>query len=102
MANTIKEVLGIISEEAARQGVDFRLHRKGSKHAIYRLGRTVTLPVPHSKVPDRIRIEMFKACEPELGYRWWKPEAQRSEAPKDLPTTVAKGYRGPRGKLSPA
>lgn len=103
MANTIKEVLGIISKEAARQGVDFSLHRKGKSHAIYRLGRTVTLPVPHSKVPDRIRHEMFKACEPELGYRWWKPENERGTASADLPTTVvAKGYRGPRGKVAHA
>jgi hypothetical protein len=74
------------------------LHRKGNKHLIYRLGSSVTLPVPHSKVPDRIRHEMFKACEPELGYRWWMPADRRVEAPSDLSCVVTKGYRGPRGK----
>ena len=98
MASSIKEVLGAISKEAKRQGIDFYLHRKGKKHMIYRLGTTVTLPVQHSTVPSRIQHEMFKACEPELGYRWWKPEAERSQVPEDLPTTVIKGYRGPRGK----
>lgn len=98
MANSIKEVLGTISKEAARQGVPFALHRKGKKHAIYRLGSTVTLPVPHSQIPSRIQHEMYKACEPELGYRWWMPADRRVEARNDLPTVVAKGYRGPRGR----
>lgn len=98
MANSIKDVLGMISKEAARQGVEFKLHRKGKKHLIYRLGATVTLPVPHSQVPSRIAFEMYKACEPELGYRWWQPADRRVEAPHDLPHTVVKGYRGPRGK----
>ena len=102
MANSIKEVLGAISKEAKRQGIDFELARKGKKHLIYRLGTTVTLPVPHSQVPSRIKFEMFKACEPELGYRWWQPADRRVEAPDDLPCTVAKGYRGPRGRAAPS
>ena len=98
MASSIKEVLGAISKEAAKQDIEFKLHRKGKKHLIYRLGNTVSLPVPHSQVPRRIQFEMYKACEPELGYRWWQPADRRVEAPNDLPCTVAKGYRGPRGK----
>lgn len=99
MANSIKEVLGAISKAAAEQGVEFRLARKGKKHLIYHLGTTVVLPVPHSTIPSRIRFEMFKACEPELGYRWWQPEDRRSEAASGLSSTVAKGYRGPRDKV---
>lgn len=102
MADSIKETLRIISTEAARQGVKFEIARKGRKHLIYHLGNSVVLPVPHSKVPSRIMFEMFKACEPELGYRWWKPEDQRQEQPRDLPCAVARGYRGPRGKHAPA
>lgn len=102
MANSIKEVLGAISKEAARQGIPFELHRKGKKHMIYRLGTTVTLPVPHSQVPSRIKHEMFKACEPELGFRWWMPADRRVEAPHDLSCTVTRGYRGPRGRAAPA
>lgn len=102
MANSIKEVLGAISKEAAAQGIEFKLHRKGKKHMIYRLGATVTLPVPHSQIPSRIKHEMYKACEPELGFRWWMPADRRVEAPVNLSYTVAKGYRGPRGKAVPA
>ncbi len=102
MADTIKETLKTISEEAARQGVSFEVARKGKKHLIYRLGTSVTLPIPYSKVPSRIKYEMFKQCEPELGYRWWKPADQRQEAPHDLPNVVAPGYRGPRGRTATA
>lgn len=98
MSDSIKSILGEISREAARQGITFRLYRQGSKHAIYHLGLTVVLPVPHSKVPGRIRHEMLKSCEPELGYRWWMPAHRRPAAPAELPTTVARGYRGPRGR----
>lgn len=98
MSDSIKAILGEISREAARQGILFRLYRQGSKHAIYHLGSTVVLPVPHSKVPGRIRHEMLKACEPELGYRWWMPEHRRPAARDDLPTITPKGYRGPRGR----
>ena len=98
MSNSIKSILGEISREAKRQGVTFRLYRNGSKHAIYHLGETVVLPVPYSSVPGRIRMEMLKACEPELGYRWWKPVHQRPAERTDLPDTVEKGYRGPRRK----
>ena len=98
MSDSIRSILGEISREASRQGILFRLYRQGSKHAIYHLGDAVVLPVPHSKVPTRIRMEMLKACEPELGYRWWMPEHRRPAARDDLPTTVAKGYRGPRRK----
>lgn len=100
--NNIKEVLGTISRAAKDQGIPFELHRKGSKHLIYHLGSTVVLPVPHSTIPSRIRMEMFKACEAELGYRWWMPADRRSEARSDLPTTYAPGYRGPRGRHVPA
>lgn len=100
--NTIKEVLGAISKAAKAQGIEFRLARKGRKHLIYHLGDTVVLPVPHSTVPSRIKFEMFKQCEAELGYRWWQPADRRVEAPNDLPCQVAKGYRGPRGKHVPA
>jgi hypothetical protein len=96
MADSIKEVLGTISKAAKAQGVEFRLARKGRKHLIYHLGDTVVLPVPHSQVPSRIKFEMYKQCEAELGYRWWQPADRRVEAPSDLPCTVAKGYRGPR------
>lgn len=102
MADSIKEVMGAISKAAKAQGVDFRLARNGKKHFIYHLGDTVVLPVPKSSVPSRIRFEMFKACEPELGYRWWMPADRRVEAPVNLSCTVAKGYRGPRGKAAPA
>ena len=98
MSDSIRSILGEISREATRQNITFRLYRQGSKHAIYHLGAAVVLPVPHSKVPGRIRHEMLKACEPELGYRWWMPAHRRPDAPADLPTTVAKGYRGPRGR----
>jgi hypothetical protein len=43
-------------------------------------------------------MEMLKACEPELGYRWWMPAHRRPESRSDLPSGVEKGYRGPRGK----
>lgn len=102
MADSIKQVLGTISKEAKCQGVEFRLVRKGKKHFIYHLGTKVVLPVPYSHVPSRIQFEMFKACEPELGYRWWMPADRRVEAPVNLPTVCAKGYRGPRGKAAPA
>lgn len=102
MASSIKDVLGTISKEASRQGIEFKLHRKGKKHLIYRLGSTVTLPVPHSTIPSRIQFEMFKACEPELGYRWWMPADRRVEAPVHLSCSVAKGYRGPRGRVAHA
>lgn len=98
MSDTVKSILGTISREAARQGVTFRLFRKGGKHLIYHLGEAVVLPVPHSKVPGRIRHEMLRACEPELGYRWWMPEHRRPVTRDDLPDIVAKGYRGPRRK----
>lgn len=98
MSDSIKAILGEISREAARQGIVFRLYRQGSKHAIYHLGSTVVLPVPYSKVPGRIRHEMLKACEPELGYRWWMPEHRRPADRADLPTIVPRGYRGPRGR----
>lgn len=96
MNATIKSVIGEISRAAAEQGIEFRLYRKGSKHMIYHLGDTVVLPIPYSKVPSRIRLEMLKACEPELGYRWWMPGHRRPAERDDLPSTVAKGYRGPR------
>jgi len=103
MADSIKEVLGAISKAAAAQGIEFKLHRKGKKHLIYHLGDTVVLPVPHSTVPSRIKFEMFKQCEAELGYRWWQPADRRVEAVQhDVPTTYARGYRGPRGKHVPA
>lgn len=102
MASSIRQVLAEISRAAAEQGVEFRLHRKGKKHLIYHLGTTVVLPVPHSQIPSRIRFEMFKACEPELGYRWWMPADRRVEVPGDLSCTVAKGFRGPRGRHAPA
>lgn len=98
MSDSIKSILGEISREAARQGIPFRLYRQGRKHAIYHLGTAVVLPMPHSKVPGRIRMEMLKACEPELGYRWWMPDHRRPAARDDLPTIVPKGYRGPRGR----
>jgi hypothetical protein len=98
VSDSIKSILGEISREAAAQGIVFRLYRQGSKHAIYHLGTTVVLPVPYSKIPSRIRHEMLKSCEPELGYRWWMPQHRRPAARTDLPDTVTKGYRGPRRK----
>ena len=98
MNSTIKSILGEISRAAAEQDITFRLYRKGSKHMIYHLGDTVVLPVPYSTVPGRIRMEMLKACEPELGYRWWMPAHRRPESRSVLPSGVEKGYRGPRGK----
>lgn len=98
MNGSVKSLIGEISREADRQGIIFRLYRKGAKHLIYHLGDTVVLPVPYSCIPGRIRHEMLKACEPELGYRWWMPEHRRPGHRDDLPTTTAKGYRGPRGK----
>lgn len=98
MSDSIKAILGEISREAARQGITFRLYRQGGKHAIYHLGTSVVLPVPHSKVPGRIRMEMLKACESELGYRWWMPEHRRPAARENLPAIALKGYRGPRRK----
>lgn len=98
MSDSIKSILGEISRAAQDQGIVFRLYRQGSKHAIYHLGATVVLPVPYSKVPSRIRHEMLKACEPELGYRWWMPAHRRPAERNDLPAAVAKGYRGPRRK----
>lgn len=98
MSDSIKSILGEISRAADAQGIVFRLYRKGSKHMIYHLGDTVVLPVPYSTIPNRIRMEMLKACEPELGYRWWMPEHRRPADRDDLPTTVKKGYRGPRRK----
>lgn len=100
MNSTIKSVIGEISRAAAAQGITFRLYRKGSKHMIYHLGATVVLPIPYSKIPSRIRMEMLKACEPELGYRWWMPEHRRPAERDDLPSTVDRGYRGPRGRRS--
>jgi len=98
MSDSITSIIGEISREADRQGIVFHLYRRGAKHLIYHLGKTVVLPVPYSKVPPRIRFEMLKACEPELGYRWWMPEHRRPAARDDIPDTVAKGYRGPRRK----
>ena len=98
MNGTVRAILGEISREAARQGIEFHLYRKGGKHMIYHLGTTVVLPVPHSSIPSRIRMEMLKACEPELGYRWWMPEHRRPADRDDLPDSVEKGYRGPRRK----
>lgn len=98
MSDSIKSILGEISRAADALGVPFRLYRRGSKHMIYHLGETVVLPVPYSRVPSRIRMEMLKACEPELGYRWWMPEHRRPAGRDDLPSTVDRGYRGPRGR----
>jgi hypothetical protein len=100
VSDSIKSVLGEISRAAHAQGIAFRLYRQGSKHAIYHLGVSVVLPVPHSKVPRRIRHEMLKACEPELGYRWWMPADRRPADRDDIPDTASKGYRGPRRKAT--
>lgn len=95
MRDSLKSVLGEISREAAAQGVGFRLYRRGSKHDVYHLGETVVITMPRGSVNWRSRIEMLKACEPELGYRWWMPENRRPVARDDIPDTRGKGYRGP-------
>lgn len=97
MADSIKDLLKLISRAATAKGVVFELHRKGKAHAIYHLGTRVTLPIPYSKVPERIRQEILRQCEPELGYRWWMPTDRNVAAPTHLPTNVAHGHRGPRG-----
>lgn len=94
--NQAKALIGEISREAERQGVPFRLYRRGSKHFIYHLGETVIVTVPHSRVNSRSRIEMLKQCEPELGYRWWMPADRRPADRDDIPSVTVKGYRGPR------
>ena len=99
MNASIRSILAEIAAAATEQNITFKLYRQGRKHAIYHLGDSVVLPVPHSKVPSRIRFEMLKACEPELGYRWWMPEHRRPAERADLPDVgTAKGYRGPRRK----
>jgi hypothetical protein len=98
VSGSAKDLIGEISREAHRQGVQFRLYRNGGKHFIYHLGETVMLTVPRASVNPRSRIEMLKKCEPELGYRWWMPADRRPADRDDIPdgTDVPKGYRGPR------
>ena len=98
MAGSAKDIIGEISREAARQGVPFNLYRRGAKHHIYHLGKTVMLTISHTKVNPRSRIEILKRCESELGYRWWMPEHRRPADRDDIPDITPKGYRGPRRK----
>lgn len=91
----MRAVLGEISKEAARQGVPFRLHRNGHKHAVYHLGETVVLTMPRASINPNSRIAMLKQCEPELGHRWWMPEHRRPAERPDIPDAAPKGYRGP-------
>lgn len=95
--NQSRSLIGEISREAQRQGVEFRLYRNGAKHYIYHLGETVVLTVSHARINSRSRIEILKKCEPELGYRWWMPADRRPADRDDIPSEgTPRGYRGPR------
>lgn len=98
MADSISALLREIRKAAQCAGVDFVLHRKGKKHAIYHLGSTVMLPIPHSQIPARIRQEILRQCEPELGQRWWI-EGVRAAASREITGNGqrnGRGHRGPR------
>lgn len=95
--NQSKSLIGEISREAQRQGVEFRLYRNGAKHYIYHLGETVVVTISHARINPRSRIEILKKCEPELGYRWWMPADRRPADRDDIPSEgTPRGYRGPR------
>jgi hypothetical protein len=97
MADSISALLREIRKAAQCAGVDFVLHRKGKKHAIYHLGSTVMLPIPHSQVPDRIRQEILRQCEPELGQRWWIEGARRAIIECEITGNSQRNRRGHRG-----
>lgn len=99
MADSISALLREIRKAAALAGVDFVLHRKGKKHAIYHLGSTVMLPIPHSQIPGRIRQEILRQCEPELGQRWWVEGVRKAAHEREITGNGqrnGRGHRGPR------
>lgn len=99
MAGSAKDLVNQISAEARRQRVPFVLWRSGAKHAVYRLGGTVVLVLPRSRVKPQSRVELLKRCEPELGHRWWMPADRRPDDRADIPDGGGRGYRGPRRRV---
>jgi hypothetical protein len=61
-----------IAKEAARQGVEWKVHREGANHTIYLLGGT-RIPIPrHTEIGERLALAIFVEAEGELGRRWWQ------------------------------
>jgi len=67
------ELIKEIREAAKAKGIEFEMVRSGAKHDVWRLGLTVTIPIErHREIGPKMAFEMRKACEPELGPRWWR------------------------------
>lgn len=62
----------MIAARAKQAGVAWSVKREGANHTVYQLG-AVMIPVPrHNEIGEKLAVEIFKQCIPELGEAWWK------------------------------
>jgi hypothetical protein len=67
-----RDLLNLIGDEAAEQGVDFKKEREGSRHTVYSLGG-LRLPIPrHRDINDFTAEGILKTAAQVLGRDWWK------------------------------
>jgi hypothetical protein len=80
MDSSVTNLVREIADAAKAAGVRFEHCRNGRRHQVYRLGTSVTVIIPNSKVKPLVRLDILRQCAPELGTRWWdKSKSTTSE-----------------------
>jgi hypothetical protein len=67
-----RDLVRRIAAQARQAGVEWSVKREGANHTVYSLGGLM-IPVPrHNEIGEKLAVEIFKQCTPELGEARWK------------------------------